>query len=326
MVHSYPAISHLNDPGDCDCPGPVHFYSRHLKAIFGRAVAKAGLNLGVPCPHRFNPDGPCVYCHPAGFRPFATGPDVPSMTEQIDGHIPRVTKRYRTDKVLAYFQAETSTAGTLAFLGPRFEAALSHKDICGMVISTRPDAIDPAKLDFIAQLGQEHQKPVWMEYGVQSLHDRSLRAIKRGHDAACALSAIHESRQRGLGVGVHTILGLPGESLQDMIDTHRALGETGLDTVKIHHLQVYRDTALAAQFETGQVPLFDTFREYIEALAQVLRHIPWDVKVQRVITNGQPDLLLGPVWDINKQDALGMLKRYLLRNDIRQGDALNSDN
>ena len=233
-----------------------------------------------------------------------------------------MAKRYRTDKILAYFQSETSTAGTTSKLLPQFEAAIGHRDICGMVISTRPDMISPAMLDAIAKLGGTYAKPLWMEYGVQSLHDRTLKAIHRGHDAACALQAIDWTMQRGLGVGVHTILGLPGENLQDMIDTHRHLGELGIDSIKIHHLQIYRDTPMAHQYEAGNLPVFEAFQDYLAVLSQVLRHIPWPVKIQRVITNGHPDVLLAPLWNMNKQDALEMLNRYLERNGIRQGDAL----
>ena len=322
MAHSHPAISHVTASETCDCEGPVHFFSRHLKSLFGAPVAKAGLDLGIPCPHRFNPDGPCSYCHPAGFRSPGTHRQQASITDQITRQIPRVSKRYRTDKVLAYFQSETSTAGTVDKLLPRFREAIGHPDICGMVISTRPDMISPAMLDAIGELGDTYAKPLWMEYGVQSLNDHTLKTIHRGHDAACALQAINRSIQRGFGVGVHTILGLPGETLQDMIATHRRLGELGIDSVKIHHLQIYRDTPMAAQFEAGNIPVFDVFQDYLALLSQVLRHIPWQVKIQRVITDGRPDVLLAPVWNMNKQDALGMLRRYLERNGIRQGDAL----
>ncbi len=227
--------------------------------------------------------------------------------------------RYKTDRFLAYFQNETSTAVPFERLRQGMTDAISHPQSVGVIVSTRPDYVGKKHLELFANLVQKHGKPVWLELGLQSVHEETLKLINRGHSFADFVQTFKLARSYGIEVGVHTILGLPGENLSNMVETHKVLAELGVWSIKIHHLQVLANTALEQMYNRGEVSVFETLDEYLEVLVEVLAHIPWEVVIQRVFTDAPRSLLVAPVWSENKQEALGRLATLMRSRLLVQG-------
>ena len=301
----------------CSCTGPLHDFTSHLRARYGRRVAKVGLSLRIPCPHRGEHPPGCLYCHPH-HAPSNQGQE--SVLGQFARNRERVMARYGTDLVLAYFQDETSTAAPPDVLCAAFSPVMADPAVVGLVVSTRPDCVDDGVLSLLADLQQRHGKPLWLEMGLQSCNDETLRAINRGHDAACFAHAARRAHDLGLKVGAHTMLGLPGEGVADMVATHRFLAGLPVDTVKMHHVQVYGGTGFAKLYGEGKLKVFRDVDDYIDHLLPVLSALPWEIKVQRVITDGKLHILVAPRFGVTKNQALARLFERMAREGVRQGD------
>ncbi|MEN6451075.1 MAG: TIGR01212 family radical SAM protein [Thermoguttaceae bacterium] len=220
-----------------------------------------------------------------------------SITSQLDAAIGRLKRRRAADRFIAYFQPGTNTYGPIDLLRHAYLEAASHPDVVGLAIGTRPDCVDDKILDVLAEVASR----TWLivEYGLQTVHDRTLDRLRRGHHYDAFVDAYQRSRQRGLDVGVHVILGLPGESRDDMLTTARTLAQLDIHSVKPHNLYAVRNTALAEQVLAGEVRLPE-FDEYIGYLVDFLEELPGRFVIERLCGDAPPEYLAGPQWCLNK--------------------------
>ncbi len=278
--------------------------SSWLKSVFGEPVRKISIDAGLGCPNRGAPGrNGCIYCNSRGSGTGAFSQGL-SIGEQIDRGIAFLSQRYGTKKFIGYFQSFTNTYGCANRLRALYAEALARPEVVGLAIGTRPDCVADETLDMIAELAQN--RLIWMEYGLQSVHDRTLELIKRGHQSAEFFDALQRTRKRNLPVVVHLILGLPGETLEDMIETAKAVATAGVQGVKLHPLYVVRGTELAQLYEKGEYePLSQ--EDARKAIMAVLRVLPPDVVVHRLTSDPHPEELVAPSW---------MLDRRKVRNDL----------
>ncbi|HPD29613.1 MAG TPA: TIGR01212 family radical SAM protein [Phycisphaerae bacterium] len=295
-------------------------FSRYLRRRYGCRVHKVTIHAGFTCPNRDGTRGygGCTFCNNAGFSPNArTDPAV--VREQLQWGIEQTRRRSRATKFIAYFQAYTNTYAPLEHLRELYDEAWKFPEIVGLSIGTRPDCVDPAKIDLIA--GYSGRGEVWLEYGLQSAHDATLKAINRGHGYQEFLDAVEMTRDRGIKICVHTVLGLPGETREMILDTHRRLAQLPIDGIKIHLLHVMRDTVMAAQYARGELALLGR-QEYVDLVCDVLETLPATMVIQRMHADAPRDILVAPEWCLDKAAVLEDIKRALARRDTWQGKAL----
>lgn len=265
---------------------PRPTYAEYCRQIFGHRMQKLTINAGFSCPNR---DGAlattgCSFCNNAAFNPTYCQPDK-SITQQIDEGIAFHQRRRRhKGGYLAYFQAYSNTHAPLSVLQQRYAEALEHPMIDGLVIGTRPDCVDDAKLDYIATLAQQHY--VMVEYGIESCYDATLRRVNRGHDYACTAQAIRVTAQRGIACGGHLILGLPGESSDDILAEADMLSQLPLTTLKLHQLQILHGSQMADDYlrNPASVPPPFTLDEYVDLVRLFLSRLRADIIVERYVS------------------------------------------
>ncbi|MBI5521286.1 MAG: TIGR01212 family radical SAM protein [Desulfarculus sp.] len=295
--------------------GPV------LRARFGGPVAKIGLEAGLGCPNRDGTlgHGGCAYCPPAG---SGRGQGRSSITRQLEQGLERLAARAsragrEMPRVLAYFQAHTSTHAPAETLALLFEEARAFPGLAGLVVSTRPDCLDPPRWDLLNRL---HERlPLWLELGLQSAHGPTLAAINRGHGLACFDAAVAQARARGIEVVAHVILGLPGEGIAQTNATARHLASLGLWGVKMHNLMVLEGAPLAADHAAGRFTPWP-LEQWAAAAAHFLARLPRQTVIHRLAADPGPERLLAPAWAARKDLALKALAGYMLEHDLRQGD------
>ena len=309
-------------------------FGTYLKRRFGRPVRKVPLSIaGFTCP---NIDGKvakggCTYCENESFSPNLAGekgkfflrddsPENPLLERQLA----QVAAQYRQTAArlrettgarafLAYFQSFTNTYAPAATLEPLYRKALSMKGCVGLSVGTRGDSVNDAVLDLLAELSREHE--VWVEYGVQSVFDDTLKAINRGEVFEQVKEAILRSKKRGLKVCAHLIFGLPGETQEMMLKSVEETLLLGVDSIKIHPLYVTRNTALAAEFLKGKfVPIEKDV--YIETLVKAMKMLPEHVSVQRITAGIDSDSLLGPAWCREKNRLTGEIRNALRKEGM----------
>ena len=294
-----------------------HSYNHFLRQKFRQRVQKVSLDAGFTCP---NVDGSvatggCTFCDNRSFSPSRRAPRL-SIHDQLDDGIRRLKTRYTAEKFLAYFQPATNTYAPVEKLRPLYESALSHPQVVGLAIGTRPDCVPDDVLDLLEEIAGHAYLSV--EYGVQTIHNRSLDWMNRGHHYDSMLDAMHRSRGRGFEICAHIILGLPGESHADMLATAREMARLQLDAIKIHNLYAVRNTPLADQVERGEVQLMER-DDYIRTLVDVLEILPPEMIVERISGDAPPDYFLGPSWSLDKPALLLALRHELERRDTWQG-------
>ena len=239
-----------------------------------------------------------------------------SITGQIDEAIRHLKRRHRASRFVAYFQPGTNTYGPIDRLRRAYLEALSHPEVVGLAIGTRPDCVGDDVLDLLAELAGR----TWLviEYGLQTVHDRTLDWLRRGHHYDAFADAYQRSRHRGLNVAVHVILGLPGESPRDMLATARTLAALDLHSVKPHNLYAVRNTALADQVAAGQVRLPE-FHEYVSYLVDFLEELPANFVIERLCGDAPPEYLVGPQWCLDKAAVRRAVEAEFRRRGTRQG-------
>lgn len=291
--------------------------SSWLKGIFGGHVRKIALDAGLGCPNRDGTksvDG-CIYCNPRGSGTGAMRQGI-GLREQVDNGIEFLSRRYGCSKFIAYFQSFTNTYAAPEVLADLYSQALARPEIVGLAIGTRPDCVPDATLDVLAQMGRD--RLVWIEYGLQSVHDRTLRWLNRGHDAAAFFDAVQRTHTRGILSVAHLILGLPGETQADMIETARAVSRSEVHGVKLHPLYVVRGTRLERIYREGSwQPLSED--QAIDATLSVLEVLPPEMVVHRTTSDPHPEELIAPEWMLNKRKVRDHLSREMERRDFRQG-------
>ena len=292
-------------------------YSHFLRQRFGHRVRKLSVDAGFTCP---NVDGSlgvggCVFCENSSFSPSRRLPLRP-VRQQIEDAIGREPTRQPRERFLAYFQPATNTYAPLGRLRSAYEEALAHPQIVGLVIGTRPDCAGNDVLDLLAELAE--RAFVCVQYGLQSIHDRSLDWMNRGHHYDAFLDAVARSRGRGFMIGAHVILGLPGESHEDMMATAREVARLGLDSLKLHNLHAVRNTRLTEQVSRGEVRLMD-LGEYVRAVVDFLELLPPSVVIERLVGDAPPAFLVGPSWCLDKPRFYRGLQAEMERRDTWQG-------
>jgi len=298
-----------------------HDLNTTLREHFGCRVQKITLDAGMTCPNRdgtLGVDG-CIYCNVTG---SGTGLSQHySITDQLEIGKARLARRYKAKKFIAYFQSFSNTYGSPQDLENLYLEALAVQDVVGLAIGTRPDCVPDSVLDILAELNLRTY--LWIEYGLQSIHDRTLELIKRGHDVAAFVDAVERSRRRNLNICVHVILGLPGESKTDMLETARALGKLDIQGVKIHLLYAIEGTALAKLYLRGGYRCLSR-EEYVDIVCEFLALLPPQVVIHRLTGDPHPEELLAPEWAREKQKNLQAIRDTLERRDIWQGKHYSS--
>lgn len=299
-------------------------YVGYFKKVYGQRLQKVVVDGGFTCPNRDGSisTGGCTYCDNAAFHPGYSTPNIP-IKVQIDEGIKFHRVRYRNaERFLAYFQPYSNTYAPLERLKVLYEEALSHPDVAGIVIGTRPDCVDEEKLDYLASLAEDHI--VIVEYGIESCYDRTLERINRGHTFSQARKALEMTAERGLRQGAHFIFGLPGESVQDMIDSALIINTLPLHSVKFHQLQIVRGTAMEKEFEQKRED-FVTFslEEYIDFFVSFLERLRPDIYIERFAGEVPPRFLNTIPWGlIRNVELVRLLEKRLEELDTWQGKAL----
>lgn len=297
-------------------------YSRHLEGIFGCKVYKVTLDAGFNCPNRDGTisKGGCIFCDERGSFSRAHS-NLLSIEDQLQLGIKRLPKRFNAKKYLSYFQAFTNTYAPVDVLNDVYKQALSNNDVVGMSIGTRPDCVDPEKIDLISSYAENYH--VWVEYGLQSIHDRTLKLINRGHTSQDFINAVKLTQNRGINICVHVIIGLPDETREDILETAKVLAGLGINGIKIHLLCALKGTMLEHMYHRGEFkPL--SVQEYVHLVCDFLELLPPDVTVHRLAGNGLNEILIAPAWLPEKFKVLNMIDRELEKRDSWQGKFFNN--
>lgn len=301
---------------------PYNSYSAYFRARFGERVQKVAINAGFTCPNRDGRvgRGGCTFCNNEAFTPSYCKA-VKSITQQIDEGIEFHQRRYRTaSRYLAYFQSFSNTYAPLEVLRQRYSEALSHEGVVGLVIGTRPDCVDDAVLDYLAELSKEYY--ITVEYGIESCYDKSLQRINRGHDFACAERAVKMTAERGLSVGAHFVLGLPGESDEMILAQVERINALPLTTIKFHQLQVFRGTAMEREYdEHPELFRFWELDDYLDLMVEILRRLRPDIVVERFASEAPPRYHYGRNWGLVRNETLwAMFEKRLRERGAYQGE------
>ena len=285
-----------------------------LKAQYGFKVYKLSLSSGYSCPNRDGTLGTrgCIFCDGAGA--FAAAGDIPA---QMEAAKKRVAAKIKGEgKYIAYFQSFTNTYGDAGELEKLFRAAMEPEDIVALSIATRPDCLEEDIMGMLRRLAGS--KPVWGELGLQTIHPQSAAYIRRGYDLPVYDEAVRKLKDAGITVIVHQILGLPGETVEDMAATARYIGASGADGIKFHLLHVLRNTDLAEDFAAGKFEVL-TMEQYIAALEACVRAIPKEMVIHRLTGDGAKRDLIAPLWSGDKKRVLNAIHAAFARDDVEQG-------
>ena len=295
---------------------PYRTLGAFLHERFGRKVWKIPLDAGLSCPHRdAGRKGGCIYCSARGSGTGAYDAGL-SVAEQLARGIEKMSRRAKVGAFIAYFQSFSNTYAPLETLTSLYDCVLDFPEVVGMAIGTRPDCIDEARLDLVSWYARE--RIVWMEYGLQSAHDDTLRAINRGHDVQAFVDAVNLTRGRGLRQCAHVIIGLPGEGMDHYIETARFVSSLPVTDVKIHLLYVILGTPLEDMLRNDLYRPLD-LQEYAQAAAMFIGHLRQDIVIQRITGDPRPDELAAPAWALNKTAVLQEIARVMERLGITQG-------
>jgi radical SAM protein (TIGR01212 family) len=291
-------------------------YNSYLREKFGCRVQKISLDAGLSCPNR---DGTlassgCIYCNEKGSGTGAAR--LATISEQIRTAKVGLARRYKAKKFLAYFQSFSNTYAPLPRLAALYGEALEDPDVVGLSIGTRPDCVSDQTLDLLAGIAKT--RLVWLEFGLQSAKDDTLRLIRRGHDSAAFVDAVQRSRAANLPVCAHVILGLPGENRENMLDTARFLALQDIQAVKIHLLYVVKGTALHEMYSSGAYSCLSR-EEYAAAAGEFLALLPPHFIIQRLTGDPHPEELVAPGWALDKRRNLDAVFTYMHENELYQG-------
>lgn len=289
----------------------VEYYSlnQYMKDTFGCKVYRIAINGGFTCPNRDGSigTGGCLFCSEGGSGDFAQDPGL-SITEQIEKGKERVSGKIQNGKYIAYFQAFTNTYAPVERLRKLYTEALDHPDIVALSIATRPDCLPDDVLDLLKELNQV--KPIWVELGLQTIHERTAGYIRRGYPLSVYDKAVEELKKRGIEVITHVILGLPGETKQDMAETVRYVVGGGIKGIKLQLLHVLKGTDLEREYLEGRVKVMSE-DEYIALVTDLIKMIPPDIVIHRMTGDGAKKDLIAPLWSADKKHVLNRLKQYL---------------
>lgn len=293
-------------------------FSTWIRKKFPFRVQKISVDAGFSCPNRDGKlsSGGCTFCDNRTFNPSYCNRNT-SIKEQIEAGKRFFAGKYPDMKYLAYFQAYSNTYDSVDNLKRRYEEALGCEDVVGIVIGTRPDCVDEKTLDYLEELNRETFLTV--EYGIESTDNDTLKRINRGHTFECSARAINETARRGITTGGHIIIGLPGESSQDIVMQAKRISETRLDILKIHQLQIVKGTKLAEEYARQPFHTF-TVDEYIETIGEYIRHLRKDIIIERFVSQSPKGMTIAPDWGLKNYEFTNRLNNYLIKNNIMQGE------
>jgi len=292
-------------------------FSDELKRVFGCRVQRISVDAGFSCPNRdglLDTEG-CVFCGGSGSGAYSIRRDL-SITGQIEDGKEIMRRKYKAERFIAYFQSYSNTYAPLEHLRALYAEALSVSDVVGLIVATRPDCVPNGVLDHLEELsGQTY---LWLELGVQSIHDRSLTLINRRHDHASSVDAIQRATSRGMRVCAHVILGLPGETRAEMLAMAGELNRLRVDGVKLHLLHVMKGTRLAEMYVRGEVQMLGR-DEYAGLVCDFLELLDARILIHRLTGDGGHDNLVAPLWSLKKFEILNLIDAELERRGTRQG-------
>ena len=289
----------------------IKYYSlnQYLKDTFGCKVYKIAVNGGFTCPNRDGTKGlrGCIFCSAGGSGEFAGDPEK-SITDQIEEGKKLVSSKIKEGKYIAYFQAYTNTYAPLEKLRALYTQAIEHPDVAALSIATRPDCLPEEVLDLLSEMNR--RKPVWVELGLQTIHEKTAEYIRRGYPLSVYDEAVRQLRERNIEVITHVILGLPGETKADMEATVDYVVKSGANGIKLQLLHILKGTDLETEYLAGRVPVM-TEEEYIALVADLLKRIPEDIVIHRLTGDGDKKILVAPLWSADKKHVLNHMRAYL---------------
>jgi radical SAM protein (TIGR01212 family) len=283
-------------------------FNTYLRNLFGCRVQKISLDAGLSCPNRdgtLSTEG-CIYCNSRGI----------SISEQLENGKNMLSRRYKAERFIAYFQSFSNTYAPVETLKTLYEEALAVKDVVGLSIGTRPDCVTEPVLSLLETYAQKYL--IWIEYGLQSVHDRSLAIINRGHDFNSFETAVAATKNRGIKICAHVILGLPQEEKKHMMETAKTIAAMEIDGVKLHLLYVVKGTQLEKIYERGEYRCLSQ-QKYVDLVCDFLEHLPKNMVIQRLTGDPHPDELAAPMWSLNKNQTLSLIHERLKKRHTWQG-------
>ena len=299
---------------------PYHSLDYELKRQFGQKIYKVSLDGGMTCPNRDGTvgTGGCTFCSQGGSGEFAVGrTGYPDVWEQIEQAKTRVHRKISGEgKYIAYFQSYTNTYAPVDYLRTLFERAITHPDIVALSVGTRPDCLGDEVVALLKELNR--QKPVWVELGLQTIHEKTAERIHRGYRLEVFEDAYRRLKEAGLTVVVHVILGLPGETKEEMLETVDYLGKIPVDGIKLQLLHILKGSQMATEYEKNPFSLME-LEEYLDLILTCVARLPQSVVIHRLSGDGAKALLIGPAWSANKKLVLNRMMQKFRENGIFQG-------
>ena len=294
-----------------------------LKEKFNKKVYKVSINAGMTCPNR---DGKidtrgCIFCSMGGSGDFA-GKSKEDIQTQINNQIEIMKNKSTVSDFIAYFQAYTNTYASIDYLKKVYTEAISHPNIIALSIATRPDCLDDDIIELISKLNKI--KPVWIELGLQTIHEKTAKYIRRGYDLNCFENAVNKLRKENIDVIVHAILGLPGEDRKDIIETIEYLNKKDIQGIKLQLLHVLKNTDLAKDYIENKFKVY-TMDEYIDTVIDCVEHLREDIVIHRITGDGPKKILIAPIWSGNKKKVLNTLHHEFKTREAYQGKKHNKN-
>lgn len=296
---------------------PYNDYNSYLKNRYGCKVYRIGLDAGLSCPNRDGTKGAggCIYCDVVASRsPYADPKD--NIAGQLAKRIKYLKESFGASRFIAYFQAFTNTYTSTDRLKKLYDEVLGFDEVVGISIGTRPDEVDRDKLELISSYKDRFD--IWMEYGLQSIHDNTLNRINRGHTFADFLQALRLTKEFGIPVCAHVILGLPGETKADMIETAKSLTDLKIEAVKIHLLHVLKGSRLEELYNKGEVKILER-DEYVGLVCDFLEYLSRDIIIERLTGEGSGDRHIAPLWALDKKEVINKIGEELVKRKSYQG-------
>ena len=296
-----------------------HTLDYHYKKLFNEKIIKVSLNAGFSCPHLKS--GGCIYCSKIGSGEYA-GDIKDDLITQFNKVKKVMNKKWPTGKYIGYFQARTNTYAPLNVLKEKYETILKIDNVIGLAIATRPDSITDECLEYLSELNKRTYLTI--ELGLQTIHEKTAKLINRGHDLKCFTKMVKKLREKNIDVVVHIINGLPFETKEMMIETVKYLNDLDIQGIKIHMLQILKDTKLEKLYQEAPFKLL-TKEEYIEIVCEQLQYLNDEIVIHRLTGDPKPEDLIAPNWVIKKIDVLNGIDKYMAKNDIIQGQKVEKN-
>lgn len=295
----------------------INSFGPYLRNKYGTIVYKVNVDAGFTCPNRDGTLGTtgCIYCNNDSFRPSMCNSQI-SIREQIKRGIHYLKGRYKADKFLVYFQPYTNTYAPVSELERLYREALSEHSVIGLAIGTRPDCVDEEKIALLETLAKDYF--ILIEYGLQSIYDKTLKFILRGHDYQTFLNALNMTKDRGIHIGAHIIVGFPTETKEEMLSMADVISELPVGFLKIHQLQIIKNTILAERYLDQPFHTFQ-YDEYLDFLVDFLERLSPEIVIQRLFATAPDDILIAPKWGKTKQEIINDIEKRFIKRNAFQG-------